>query len=190
MSDCGLYEQMLGKRDAVLAGCRLSRAARARILGKRYFPPVAKTHRIVVDLKNPEARTVETIVGDKLLAPKPAPKPAAELVLDLPPTLRRIIPDAGYTVREILEAVAESYKVTLYALLSPARSRIYAYPRFAAAKLLRDKRLMSYARIGFSLGRRDHSTAINEIHRATDLLETDPRWAANYHAAELALCRP
>ncbi len=168
-----------------------------RVQYARFIRPLdrvaAKTHTITVDLK----------AGTRIVdsgAPPPPPPPVADKPRkrvkrrldpdDLPPTKNRKILASRYSVRQVLEAVAEAYQLPVYALVSVTRSQRVARPRFAAALLLREKRFMSHTRIGHSLGKRDHTTVLYEVRRAKILRQTDLQWAADYRAAEHALCRP
>lgn len=152
-----------------------------------------KSHTITVDCARPDERIVES--GDTRHAPPPiAAKPRKKVRRrldpdDLPPTMNRVIRASRYSVRQILEAVAASYNLPVYALVSATRAHRVARPRFAAALLLREKRYMSSKRIGHAL-KRDHTTALHEVRRAKWLLLNDTAWAANYHAAELLLSKP
>lgn len=190
MNDCGLYTHNLGKRDAVLTGARVSPQARARILGQQYFQPAAKTHRITIDLAKPEERTVETVdPSQPTEIPESVQPPKVERAVetacrDLPVTaLHRKVPNATPTIRAILEATADAFSVTLYMLLGAQRDQKVARARFAAAKLMRERRLMSTSRIAFALGGRDHTTILAQLIRADALLGSDEDWTTRYHAA-------
>lgn len=169
----GYTAELNAKRDAILAGCRISPAARARIMGQApLWQPVEKVHRIVVDIPA-HTRTVATT--DYTVKPEPKPKRRS-------PMKRRYIREEH---APILDAVADAYNVTIYALLSPLQNRDVAYPRFAAMALIR-KLGWSTAQIGKAF-RRDHTTAMHALNRADWLLANDPEWADRYHAAERAL---
>lgn len=176
-------------------------AKRAKYARFAYRPPcyaMAKSARITVDIPA-GTRKVEYLDGVKRREPAPIivkvepPKPAPPKHVkrpdypDLPVTKDRKIPETPHSTRDIVEATAEAFNVTVYMLLGPQRDQKLARPRFAAAKLLREKRLMSYTRIGFALGRRDHTTALSQVRRADELLECDLDWAARYHVALSAL---
>ncbi len=188
--DCGHFDMLAARRDAILSTGRVSPAARARILGQPFYRPVAKTHTITVDLKA-GTRIVEN--GPPGAKP-PVLKARRKRVVrrldpnDLPPTKHRAVIESPYSVQDVLTAVAASFDLPIYALTSKTRSQRVARPRFAAALLLREKRFMSFKRLGHALGRRDHTTMMHEVKRARVLRETDPKWAADYHAAEWILC--
>ena len=171
----GHYEYLVAERNRVLSSVRMSRADRARAIGKRYYQTVAKEHRISVDIKA-ETRTVSTTDGDKEKTAEKAKQPAY-----VPPK-RKYLKSAH---ADIIDAVARAWGITMFSLLSAERPQRLARPRFAAALLLRGRDL-SLTVIGRVL-RRDHTSILHEIKRARELLANDPEWAALYRAAEHAL---
>lgn len=184
MDDCGQYDHLIERRDAVLSSARVSPAARARILGRHHHRPAAKTHIITVNIKA-ETRTVETRDGSR---PPPSTVPRARK--PIPVAARPTPPASGTGVpsrRHILDAVAETFKVTVSALVGPSHDKRSAYARFAAIRLMRDKCKMSYPQIGRALSGRDHTTIMGALRRAEYLLEANAEWAERYHAAELLL---
>jgi chromosomal replication initiation ATPase DnaA len=90
-------------------------------------------------------------------------------------------------VADVLEAVADSYGISVRAILSPARPQKLCRPRFAAAWLLKKKLHMSSPRAARCLKRMDHTSVVHMWQRAEYLLAHDPEWAALYRAAEHAL---
>lgn len=167
----GIVEERQAFRDSVLSTARISPAARARILGKTVYRVPAKEHRIVVDMKA-ATRTVETT--DRTLKPK-------ALVPSKPRKRKRFCARGPYAA--ILSAVAEAWDVSVFGLLSAKRPARLFRPRFAAALILRERKL-SFPQIGRALGQKDHTTAQHEVRRAAHLLHTDKEWAARYHEAK------
>lgn len=96
---------------------------------------------------------------------------------------------AGYPPNVILAAVCMAFGVTPVEFFGRNRSQRMALPRFAAAKLLRDKRHLSYPETGRVM-RLDHSTIVHGYRRAGQLLDTNLLWTAAYRAAERALGQP
>ncbi len=146
----------------------------------------------------------------KLVAVEPEPKPVDLVAEEAPPSAepeqppveavstailvpvanderpRRFKPDPRYPERTICAVVCMAFGVTEDELFSKRRVRRLAYARFAACRLLRDRRNLSYPKIGRWL-KIDHSSAIHGYQKAAKLLEHDPEWADIYRAAEQRL---
>lgn len=155
----GIIEERQAWTNHVLSTARMSPAARARAMGKRYFQPP----------------TVTWVTPEK-------PKP----VEDAPPRemrTRRVKGERG----KILNAVADAFNITLSEILDGRKTDRIARARFAAALFFRDGRNLSYPQIARAIKRRDHTSAMHEVARARELLATDPEWAERYHAAERLL---
>ena len=73
---------------------------------------------------------------------------------------------------EALAIVADSFGVSVAAILSKRRSRGIVRARWCAVWVLRDKFLLSYPEVGEVLGI-DHSSAMHAIRRGAVLFETD-----------------
>ncbi len=82
----------------------------------------------------------------------------------------------------IVYDVARAFDVTPGDIVSHYRDRRYAYPRFAAYRLLRDRGL-SFPQIGRMIGKRDHSTVSKGIDRVAGLLRDDAEFAARFEEA-------
>ena len=189
----GHYDHQIEKRDAILSTARISPAARARIMGEKPNLPPAKMHRITVDIPSGK-RTVERLVETPKAPPvakaartPKAPKAALASghppIADLPPAPNRPVPSQAVTPLQVLEAVATAYGVTVEDLLGPSPKQAITQPRFAAAHLLKAKRIMSTTQIGHVLGRRDHTTVVWALRRAYSLMGRDIDWTARYCAA-------
>ncbi len=83
---------------------------------------------------------------------------------------------------DIIEAASRAFQVPVQVIKSDIRSAPACAPRFAAMKLMREERCLSYPVIGRLLDR-DHSTVMSGIRRANELLATDPDFAAAYERA-------
>ncbi len=170
----GIAADLKARRDHFLSTARISNAARARIMGRHYYRAVAKDHRITVDIKA-DTRTIATVYHS---AEKPAsakePRKLAK---------RHYI---RHQHADILNAVAESFNITLFALLSPLRNNRTCRARFAAMRLVQKRHGVSTTRIG-KMFRRDHTSAMHALRRAEEWLTTSPEWAELYHAAEARL---
>lgn len=185
----GIAAELRAQRDAVLSTARMSPEARARALGVVLHRPVAKEHRIVVDIKA-ATRTVET-------TKEPATPPRQRLLRRATKRLHPLDREPAPEVRkiaarqlrsgDILKAVADTWGLTTYALQDASRPQRVCRPRFAAALLLRTKRLMSFPEIARALKRKDHTSARHEVQRGAHLLATDAGWAELYHAADRVL---
>ena len=101
-------------------------------------------------------------------------------------------PDERYPVAAIFAAVCAAYEITVPELLGERQTQRVARPRFAAIKLLRESRNMSFPQIAKAFGRTDHTTAMSGYKRADYLLTgpDDPDFAARYRAAARALRAP
>jgi len=82
----------------------------------------------------------------------------------------------------IVNDVAMAFDVLPGDIVSQSRLRRYAYPRFAAYRLLRERGL-SLPQIGRMIGYRDHSTICHGIAQAKKLALTDAEFAARYEEA-------
>lgn len=140
----------------------------------------------------PEPETVVEPAAPSATAPPPVQPdlaPVSPTILvpdDLGGRPRRFRPDKRFPELTILAAVCMAFGVTPSELMSISRPQRLARARFAACKLLRDKRNLSYPNIGRVM-KQDHSTAVHSYRRAAILLVLDPEWARRFHAAELAL---
>lgn len=85
---------------------------------------------------------------------------------------------------DIIRTVADAFNVPVKDMLSPSRYLEHRKPRFAAMKIIREERGISYQRIAKFLGRKDHQTVISGIASAERFLETDPEFAEAYKRAE------
>jgi chromosomal replication initiator protein len=77
------------------------------------------------------------------------------------------------TVEQIMETVADYYRITVESLHSNSRSRAVAFPRQMAMYLIRTEIALSYPQIGERLGKRDHTTILYGYEKISELLETD-----------------
>lgn len=87
----------------------------------------------------------------------------------------------------IINAVADAWGVSVDDLRAPKRDRRFAYPRFAAQLLIRERNGWSTPKIGKLFGGRDHSTVMAAVKRAKGLRETLPCYRNRYEAAQIAL---
>lgn len=135
-------------------------------------PQAAKVHRIEVNCRTGE-RTVQSV------EPQPVnPFARSQPIIVTRPTVFR--PDG---VRRILSVVAGHWNVGVPAILGPGRVNVLARPRFAAMKLIRERLGLSTTAIGFTLGKRDHTTCISGLRRAEYLHDYDADWRQRYDAA-------
>ncbi len=74
---------------------------------------------------------------------------------------------------QVVEIVAEYYKLTVQEMTSPARNKELVLPRQVAMYLLRQETDASLPEIGALLGGRDHTTVIHGVERIKERLETD-----------------
>ncbi len=100
----------------------------------------------------------------------PAAPNLAEIALaDLLPRRTKVEPE------QIIQAVADSFGITVERMLSRERSRRVAVPRQIAMYLLREEANLSLPQIGEMLGGRDHTTVMYGCDKVADLMERDSR---------------
>lgn len=101
--------------------------------------------------------------------------------------------DGGYrrmtTLKDIAEATAGAFGVTIFDLVSPSRLRPIAHARFAAYRIARDAGF-STPMIGRHLGNRDASTVNLGSKRVDDLAFEDLDFRAKYDDARTVLRKP
>lgn len=146
-----------------------------RMLGRRPKVIASKTHAITVNCRTGE-RTVAQVAPNPFVAPKPRPARA------------RHVPVREIKLRQILDAVAAAYEVTLTDMMGYGRCRRWSYPRFAAYRIVRASLGWSTTIIGRSF-LRDHTTVISGMKRAEWLLENNRDWSRRYAAAVAELER-
>jgi chromosomal replication initiation ATPase DnaA len=76
-------------------------------------------------------------------------------------------------LREIIEAVADFYRIEAVEIRSPSRAHTVTIPRMIVYYLARRLTRMSLQDIANRLGRRDHGTIINGVERITRKLHRD-----------------
>ncbi|WP_210168170.1 helix-turn-helix domain-containing protein [Rhodopseudomonas sp. AAP120] len=88
-------------------------------------------------------------------------------------------------MRLIIFAAAEAFGVSVEDLRARRRR---AFPvRAAACLLARELTGKTYPQLGRILGGRDHTTIMNAVERAEQMLATDPDFAVSYAAAKRAV---
>jgi chromosomal replication initiator protein len=79
------------------------------------------------------------------------------------------------TGEEVLEKVADYFKVTKSDLVGERRSREVLMPRQLVMYFLRQELDYSFERIGDLLGGRNHTTAMHAYNKVLDALKTDKK---------------
>jgi len=79
------------------------------------------------------------------------------------------------TVTQVVEAVAQHYRLSLDKLSSRSRSRVVSFPRQVAMYLARTETDSSLPQIGAHLGNRDHTTILHGYEKIAGLMETDEK---------------
>ena len=77
------------------------------------------------------------------------------------------------TPRELIQAVADYYDVTVENMLDKSREKRIAFPRQVTMFLLREELKTSYPTIGNELGGRDHTTAMHAHTKIQNEIEKD-----------------
>lgn len=88
------------------------------------------------------------------------------------------------TVEAIQFATCVEFGISIGDLTGPRRNWIYSHPRFLAAKMIKDRTKLSFPQIGRRFGNRDHTTMLNAVNRASQLLEHDPDLRIRYQRIE------
>jgi chromosomal replication initiator protein len=83
----------------------------------------------------------------------------------------------------IISDTAQAFNVPLDRMLSASAVVPLAYARFAAMKIIREQRHLSIQTIARLLKRKDHTTVLNGLRRADELIANDPGFADAYRRA-------
>lgn len=95
---------------------------------------------------------------------------------------RRIV-----TLEDVLEAVADHYRVEASALVGPSRRRDVSHPRQVAMYLMRGLTSYSLPAIGATLGGRDHSTILHGCQKVARTLDADADLAGEVESVRAAV---
>lgn len=82
------------------------------------------------------------------------------------------------TVHQVAMTAAQLAYIPPRELLGPGRTDRLARVRFAVAWVARKHHGRSYPEIGRGLGNRDHTSMMNAVKRAEELIQTDPSFYA------------
>lgn len=77
--------------------------------------------------------------------------------------------------RQVVNAVADAFGVSVEQIFGRNRSRQFALPRHVAMYLLRKEENISLPQIGATFGGRDHTTVMHACEKIADLIERDDR---------------
>ncbi len=151
MSD-GHYHYLVAQRDAILSSARMSPAARARAMGRKFHPTPAVP-----------------------VVAEPAP-PTPKKRLGLGPRATLI-----GRVQQVIDAFCKAFEVELDGILSYSHSRKVARPRQAVMHFLHVQMQMTSTPIG-KLFDRDHTTCLHAVRVVTGLLASDDAASADFSA--------
>ncbi len=84
-----------------------------------------------------------------------------------------ILQQRPLSVDEILQAVADFYRISVDDLKGRSRNKEVVIPRQMATYLLREETGTSLPQIGDALGGRDHTTIMYSVEKMTGEIETD-----------------
>ena len=90
-------------------------------------------------------------------------------------------------LEDVLEAVAEHFRVEASALIGPSRRRALSHPRQIAMYLMRGMTSHSLPAIGAGLGNRDHSTVLHGCHKVATSMASDPGLASDVESIRAAV---
>lgn len=105
-----------------------------------------------------------------------------------PPVARRVFPFKSAAVRAVIRAVSAAWDVEPGELLSRRRPQRLALPRFAIYRLLTERSRWSINKTSKVL-KRDHTSVLHGLKRASELLRHNDAWRERYHAALAELKR-
>ena len=93
---------------------------------------------------------------------------------DIGPLVRKNIEERSEEIEEVLQIVSFTYCLTPEDLIGPSRKKDIATAKHMAGYLLYSQVGLSFKAAALSLGKNDHTTILNSIHRVNHLLETSP----------------
>lgn len=94
------------------------------------------------------------------------------------------------TPKQLLQAVAEFYDISLDDLVGVSRKRELVVPRQISMYLLREEVRSSFPTIGHELGGRDHTTAMHAYTKITHEIETNEKVRQDIHLLRQRLYAP
>lgn len=103
------------------------------------------------------------------------------------PTLARQLEKKKEAVDTVIKIVANDYELTPEDLIGPSRRADIVQARHIAAHFLYMHTGLSYRGVALSLGRNDHSTAINAVQNVERLMETNPEFKERIENHPLSL---
>jgi chromosomal replication initiator protein len=77
------------------------------------------------------------------------------------------------TARQVIEKTAKHFQIETTDITSPKRDKHIVVPRQIAMYLLRSELHLSFPKIAFELGRKDHTTAIHSVEKIEKALKLD-----------------
>ena len=107
--------------------------------------------------------------------------------LVLRPPRRRKLAGVPVSVSNVIEAVSTAFSIPMLAILGERKFAPMCRARFAVYHLLSKRLGYSTQKIANATRRKCHTTTMEGLRRAEQLMATDPAWAAAYRAAEHAL---
>jgi hypothetical protein len=123
---------------------------------------------------------VKSLEPESLAAETDPPKPPA---ISQPPGASAVSyetkPVAYPSIAEILEAVANYFRVSVMDLKSARRTHDVVLPRHIAMYLSKELTPFSLPVIGRHIGGKDHTTVLNGVRKVTRLVQTDREVAFN-----------
>lgn len=86
--------------------------------------------------------------------------------------------------KAIIEVTQRVFGLPRGTLTGKQRNRAACVPRHLAMKLVRERTTMSFTEIGRQFGGRDHTTVLNSLERANELLKRDDDLLSKFIAIE------
>jgi chromosomal replication initiator protein len=86
------------------------------------------------------------------------------------------------SVDNIIQVVAEHFRITEEQILSESRQKKYSWPRQIAMALCKELSSLSLPEIGKAFKGRDHTTVLHACRKVADIVQKDPEEAELYHA--------
>lgn len=77
------------------------------------------------------------------------------------------------SAKQIIERTARHFQIPLEDIIGPKRDKDIVVPRQIAMYILHEELHLSYPKIAYELGRKDHTTAMHSVRKITQELQTD-----------------
>jgi chromosomal replication initiator protein len=77
------------------------------------------------------------------------------------------------SAKQIIERTARHFQIPMEDIVGPKRDKDIVVPRQVAMYILHEELHLSYPKIAYELGRKDHTTAMHSVRKITQELQVD-----------------